>query len=282
MKQYLCDYHMHTTHSMDGKNTVFEMCKSAFDKGLNEIAITDHFEPTLGDATSNYFDPKAYLRDIEAAREMYEGKLKIKVGVEMGQPHLFPLKSQKCISSISYDYILGSVHKMPGDIDVSEIDYSNIHVEDICGDYLSQVKQLAIKGNFDCIGHIDLVKRYSTNIYKTRVTLMLKEELLREVFKILISRGKGIEINTSGLRQSPKESMPGLDVVKLYRKLGGQVLTIGSDSHNAADVGKGLLEAIELAKEAGFGYITTFDGRIPKWISISDKKSFYINNKKIV
>jgi histidinol-phosphatase (PHP family) len=267
---------------MDAKNTIFEMCRAAVEKGLNEIAITDHFEPTSGDAISNYFNSKDYLKDIENAREIFKGKLKIKVGVEMGQPHLFPLKSQKCINSIPYDYILSSVHKFPGDIDVSEIDYSNTSIQDVCEDYLNQVKQLAVTGNFDCIGHIDLIKRYSTSIYKTRVSLMSQEELLREVFKILISRDKGIEINTSGLRQSPKESMPGLDVVKLYRELGGQILTIGSDSHNVNDVGKGLLEAIEVAREAGFRYITTFENRIPRWISIDDKESFYINNKKIV
>ncbi|KZL90353.1 histidinol-phosphatase [Clostridium magnum DSM 2767] len=106
---------------------------------------------------------------------------------------------------------------------------------------------------------------------------------MKEVFKILISKGKGIEINTSELRQAPKETMPGIDVLKLYRELGGDVLTIGSDAHYAQDVSKGLDIAIESAKQAGFKYLTLFNNRIPEYIRIDHNNDFYyISNKKII
>ncbi|WP_139264136.1 hypothetical protein [Clostridium magnum] len=133
------------------------------------------------------------------------------------------------------------------------------------------------------MGYIDLIKRYSIDQYRTRVTLMTQQELMKEVFKILISKGKGIEINTSELRQAPKETMPGIDVLKLYRELGGDVLTIGSDAHYAQDVSKGLDIAIESAKQAGFKYLTLFNNRIPEYIRIDHNNDFYyISNKKII
>lgn len=280
---YLYDYHIHTTHSIDAKSTILEVCKSAVEKGLREIAITDHFESTQGNENYSAFKPYEYRLEIEKAREIFHGKLKIKIGIELGQPHLFLKANESVVNSMQYDYIIGSAHKLPEGTDFSEFDYSNVKLEEACEIYINQVKQLASKADFDCVGHIDLIKRYSTNHYRTRVTLMTQQELLKEAFKILILNGKGIEINTSGLRQSPKETMPGIDVLKLYRDLGGEILTIGSDSHHAQDVSKGLDIAVENARQAGFQYLTLFNNRRPEFIRINDKSNFYyISDKKII
>lgn len=272
---YLYDYHIHTTYSTDGKNTIFQVCESAVKKGLKEIAITDHFEPTNGNENYREYKPDDYRLEIEKAKEIFKGKLKVKMGIELGQPHLFLDSSQSVVNSIPYDYVIGSAHKLPEGIDFSEVEYSKICLEEACEIYLNQVKTLVSQADFDCVGHIDLIKRYSTDKYKERVTLMIKQELMKEVFKLLISKGKGIEINTSGLRQSPKETMPGIDVLKLYHELGGEVLTIGSDAHYAEDVSKGLDIAIENAKSAGFKYLTLFNNRIPDYIRIGHKNNFY-------
>lgn len=160
-------------------------------------------------------------------------------------------------------------------MDVSELDFSSMTIDELCSIYLEELRNLTDWGNFDCIGHLDLIKRYCTDYYRTRITLLYKYDFLKIIFETLIQNGIGIEINTSGLRQMPKETMPGIDVLKLYRELGGEVLTIGSDAHYASDVGKGVTEAIELAKEAGFEYLTLFNNRVPEWKRINDKITFY-------
>lgn len=280
---YLYDYHIHSNYSIDAKDSIFDICESAIRKGLKEIAITDHFEPTMMDQGCENYSPNDSWVDIIKANEIFKGKLKIKMGVELGQPHLFLNTSKNLVNSVPYDYVIGSVHKLPSGVDVSQIDYSTVKLEDVCNLYINQIKQLVDHADFDCVGHIDLIKRYCTNHYNTRVTLMTQYELLKEVFKILISKGKGIEINTSGLRQAPKESMPGIDVLKLYCELGGEILTIGSDAHNSKDVAEGIEMAINSAKQAGFNYLTLFSNRIPKWISIGDKHNlYYIGDKKII
>lgn len=280
--QYKCDYHIHTTNSGDGKSTIYEVCESAIKKGLKEIAITEHFEPISTDKEYKFYKPLVCRDEVNKVNEIYRGKLKIKMGVELGQPHLFLETSNSVLKTTSFDYVIGSAHKLPGDTDVSQLDYSKISTRDACELYISQITQLVKLADFDCVGHLDLVKRYSTATYKRRITLMEQYELLQEALKLIISKGRGIEINTSGLRQAPRETMPGVDVLKLYRELGGEILTIGSDAHRAADVAEGIHKAIENAREAGFKYLTVFNERRPEWIKIAEKTDLvYIDSKKV-
>jgi histidinol-phosphatase (PHP family) len=195
---------------------------------------------------------------------------------------LFPETSSAILTDFPYDYVLASAHKLPAGMDVSEIDYGRISEEEVCALYLRQLKELVYWNDFDCIGHLDLIKRYSAAVYKKNISLTCQYELLKEVLQLAIHSGKGIEINTSGLRQAPKETMPGFDVVKLYRELGGEILTMGSDAHFAEDVGKGLKEASDLARAAGFRYITVFDRRKPEWISITERKNTFGRAKQII
>ncbi|MGE5633533.1 MAG: histidinol-phosphatase HisJ family protein [Caulobacteraceae bacterium] len=274
---YLMDYHVHSTHSIDGHSTIMELCRSAISKGINEIVITDHFEPYDGNGGCPQYDQKHYWIEAIKARKVFKGRLQVKMGVELGQPHLFPESSEAVLADFPYDYVIGSVHKFPGGKDASELDYSAISEEDACSMYLTQLKQLIAWNNFDCIGHLDLIKRYSVGTYGRNISLVCQYDLLREVLKAAIVKGKGIEINTSGLRQTPRETMPGLDVLRLYKELGGEVLTIGSDAHFASDVGKGVPEALDMAREAGFKFITVFKDREPQWIRISGEKNAYGN-----
>lgn len=271
---YLIDYHMHSNYSTDGHDTIDEMCHSAIKKELKEIVITDHFEPTMGDEMYSDYDQKGYWSEITKAKQKYKGKLKVKLGVELGQPHLFQKGSYAILKDFPYDYVLASAHKLPDGRDMSELDYANISVEAACSLYLEQLDMLLGWENFDCIAHLDLIKRYSSSIYGKNLTLNCQHELLSQVLKKIISKGKGIEINTSGLRQTPKETMPGLDVLALYHELGGEILTIGSDAHRAKDIGKGIKDGLALATHAGFRFITVFDQRKPEQIRISDEKVF--------
>lgn len=280
---YIFDYHIHSCHSTDGYDKITDICRAAIKKGLKEIAITDHFEPSSKDPEYQKYKPYAYWMDIILAREYFKGQLNIKMGVELGQPHLFMKSSASLIEQVPYDYVIGSAHKFPSGLDCSELNYRELSIEDVCQMYLHQLRELAWTADFDCIGHLDLIKRYCTKIYGKRITLEIEIELLTEVLKILIARGKGIEINASGLRQDPRETMPGVDVLKIYKSLGGEVLTLGSDAHFAKDVGEGIRLAAENAKEAGFEYLTVYEGRKPEWVPIGKGRSrVFIGNRDAV
>ncbi len=103
-------------------------------------------------------------------------------------------------------------------------------------------------GKFDVLGHLTYPLRYIQGEQGISVDMTPFDEVIREIFTILISSGKGIEINTSGYRQKYGMPFPNLPYVKLFKEMGGEILSLGSDAHKAEDLGKGLHDSAELAK----------------------------------
>lgn len=277
---YLYDYHCHSEHSMDGTDSIAELCAAAIAAGLQELAVTDHFEPTPQDEKASDYQAKKYFAAVEKASSLYQEKLKLKYAVELGQPHLYTTRSEKLLADHPYDYVLASVHMLPTGEDLGFIAYSKENISFYTQAYLDELKKLARWNKFDCLGHFDLLKRYAM-MRGVETDFMAYREQVEEILKIVIANGKGIEVNTSGLRQESKECLPGLDILKLYKQLGGEIITIGSDAHFAKDVGKGVKEAIELLKTAGFKYATVYTQRQPEMIKISGRPSGYTKGIQI-
>lgn len=135
------------------------------------------------------------------------------------------------------------------------------------GPYFAESLRAAQSGLGDVLGHLDLVKRYGVRQYGPLDPVVFEEEI-REILRAAAHSGMGLEINTSGLRQSPGEPYPALTVLGWFRELGGEILTAGSDAHHADDLGGGITEALAMAKEAGFRAIATFEERRVKWIDL--------------
>ena len=104
------------------------------------------------------------------------------------------------------------------------------------------------------------MKRYAFNLHGNYDFNDYKEEI-EEVLKNIINAKKGIEVNTSTLRSMVNETMPSIDILKMYYDLGGEIITVGSDSHKAEDVGAGIKESIEVLKAIGFKHVYRFEGR---------------------
>jgi len=83
-------------------------------------------------------------------------------------------------------------------------------------------------------------------------------DAVRAILRRLIERGIGLEVNTSGLRSPAGEPCPGPTVLRWYRELGGELLTVGSDAHDPARVGQGVDLACGLAERAGFAQLTRY------------------------
>lgn len=264
MKSYRADYHLHSSHSPDGKSPMEEICRAAISRGFDEIAVTDHFECYSPSHPKGFFT-ESYLeknqREIDRCRELFAGQLVIRRGIELGQPTINPDWAGQILSRFSFDFVLGSVHKIR-DLDLGLVAFKECHLDDLCLRNLSALYDLVETGDFDCLGHIDLIKRYAAR-QGIPVELCDYPEQLEAVLRKLIERGKGLEINTSGLRQEASSVLPGLRLLKLYKELGGEILTIGSDAHRAADVGADWGEAADIAVQAGFRYLTSFESRKP-------------------
>jgi histidinol-phosphatase (PHP family) len=122
--------------------------------------------------------------------------------------------------------------------------------------------------DFDVVGHLTYVCK-SPEI-PNRIPIYYKDyqEIGDEIMKVLVSKGKGMEINTSSIAGPYGKPIPGLDQLKLFRQLGGEIITIGSDAHVPENVGFGGDLAREMMKEAGFKYVAFYESRKPQFMSI--------------
>lgn len=258
----LYDYHMHSEISPDAHFPMEEMCDSAVKKGLKEIAFTDHYEFYVNGVTKPYFN-EAYIEDyflaLKKCQKRFEGQLVVKSGMEFGQLYINPEINNAVVARYPFDFVLGSVHKLEN-IDLTQLIITEKNAESVGDAYYYHLLELSEEGDFDCLAHIDYFKKHCAK--QGLADLHEKyESIIRKVLENIINRGKGIEINTACMGGILEDTMPGLPILKLYKELGGSIITIGSDSHRPERVGYGFDEVYQKLKEAGFDSISVFKNR---------------------
>lgn len=277
----MIDCHNHTNNSNDGQNTVEERCEYAIKLGLKALAVTEHCEVNRYygiehyNAIPNEFDTYHFddafeksMQDNKLADDKYGDKINFISGVELGQATFDLELSEKIIADERLDFVIGSIHQLPDRDDFAFMNYSQENVPVLMQKYFDEILKLCKWGKFDVLGHLTYTLRYIEGKHKIKVDMTPYDEIIAEIFKEIINKGKGIEINTSGLRQEYGKTFPDLKYVKMYYDLGGEILSVGSDSHCTEDLAKGIAEGIETAKAAGFSRLCYFKKRKPFFINI--------------
>lgn len=260
---YLADYHLHSKYSFDGQEELTDICEEAIKKGLDEIAITDHYDFFTDKAFNRPPDCNKLYREIAQVQKKYEGKLIIRAGIEAGQPQASPKEYQGFLEKYPLDFIIGSIHNLEDAYDVGDYDFTKVDIKELFPKYLKELMKMAREYSFDVCGHITYPLRYVANQFGQYPDVSHYEEQVRELFSCLIQEGKGIEVNASGLFQPMQCTMPDMEMVKWYRECGGEILTIGCDAHRLMHIGYEVKRVQKMVKEAGFTHITTFEKRKP-------------------
>ncbi len=259
---YKTDFHVHSRFSFDGKDYLEDICQEAINKNLVEICFTEHFDVDPKDVSYGVLDYKKYHDTIEMCKAKYKKEIKIRRGLEIGEPHLNAyvndLKAE--LKNMNLDFIIGSVHNL-NSVKL-RLTMLNKEKNQIYEDYFNEILQMVKTADIDVIGHFDLMKRYAFSEYGNYDFDYFKD-LIEQILQIAVKRNIGIEINTSGYRNAVKEAFPKLEILQLYKKLGGEIITIGSDSHSCKDVFSYCEKAYELLKKAGFLHFYTFNQRKP-------------------
>jgi histidinol-phosphatase (PHP family) len=272
----LLDYHLHSKCSADGDSTIAQYCRRAAGQRFIEIGFCEHADFDPRDYSYDFFDYALFRCQIEAERERYGDSLVIRAAVEVTYQASREEEIRGFLKGKELDYVIGSVHlvedgqewAMVSEEGRCERYFAQRSVREAYQPYFAEMRRAVESGLFDLIGHLDLVKRYGVRCYGP-FDLSLFAAEVREILKLAVERGVGLEINTSGLRQAPHETYPGLEVLRWYRELGGRVLTVGSDAHSVEDLGKGIPEALGLAREAGFEAVTLFEKQRPRRLRIT-------------
>lgn len=244
-------------------------CRAAIAAGVTEIAFTDHLDHEPADPGVGYYRPEDYLREVDRMREQFSGQLTVLRGVEVdfneriyGQVDRFMNQYRK-----EYDFIIGSVHYGHGGEIIFPDYFAERSLDDVFYPYFDQVQKAVETGWFSVIGHLDLPKRYAPRTHRDYDPARYRERLA-PIFDAMIAGGIGFEINTSGLRQAPKTSMPGPPVVRWYAERGGKLITTGTDSHAAQTIGSGLAKTLDMLRLSGVEAVASFRKRKPTLVPI--------------
>lgn len=267
---YLIDYHLHSRYSFDGSCELRDICDTAIERGINEIAITDHMDLYTDKPYEYILDCKNLYEELAQIREEYRGKLKVLLGAEYGQPQINKAEALRFIEDYPLDFIIGSVHNLTGDVDLAEVDYHETDYRKTYEEYLNWVYDLAADYEYDVLGHVNYPCRYFNLQLGIEVDQSRYKWEFSDIFRKVIERGKGIELNLSGIARGMKDTMPDMYLLKLYRELGGEIITVGSDAHLLEHVGVVSRKGYEMLKEAGFSYVTVYDRRKPDFISLKN------------
>ena len=265
------DAHLHTNLSPDSDVPIDVFAEQAVQRGIAEIAITDHVDFERGApayAYSSFQERERVVR--EAAERWADRGVAIRFGVELTYDRSWEQDVRDHLARHTYDFTIGSVHDRvgspyaPGRV-AAWVAGKTLH--EIVAPMFDEVEAAARSGLFDVIGHIDVVKRYLYP-HLTATDLAGAPELYEPILRALVHSGTALEINTSGLRHGVGETYPSPAIVARYRAMGGRAITIGSDGHRADQFAWALADGYAAAASAGFDALTFRRGGEPVAVAL--------------
>lgn len=256
------DFHVHSDFSIDCRYSMEDMVLKAIEKNMKCICFTDHIELEATERNLDIvFHAVDYFKKSKQVKYKYFRNIEILTGVEIGMQSHLNKRYDDFINENPFDYVLMSIHSVENkDIYVDNYLENKDPLDGVLKYYEEMLNSVNVFENYDILGHIDLIDRY----FKDSALIPKNEEyeeLIEKIFEKVISLGKGIELNTSGIRYGLPYYHPKIELLKLYKKLGGEIITIGSDAHRPEDVGYNYKEAEKLLRELGFKYIFIYKER---------------------
>lgn len=255
----IADYHIHSEFSDDSTCPMEKVIQCAIARQLDEICFTDHID--YGVKTDLNCDCEKSLAQFNEYKEKYQGKIILKWGMEFGiQTHTIA-QYETTFQKYPFDFIICSCHQ------IDNLEFWNYAFQEgrtqaqyNLNYYAEILKVIQRYKNYSVLGHLDMIKRYDRyGDYPFIKVAPIIEEILKQV----IADGKGIEVNTSCYRYGLKDLTPSQDILKMYRQLGGKIITIGSDGHDETQYGFKTAKTQQILKSLGFEYFYTYDKMQP-------------------
>lgn len=258
------DFHTHTSFSSDTDVPAEQIIKRAIEIGLDTICITDHMDKDYSKDNDLFqLDTKTYYNEIKRLQKLYADQIDIRIGVETGlQPHLGTFYKEY-VKQYPFDFVIGSVHVLEGKDPYYPGTFEGKTDEEMYRLFFEETLQNVKQNNdFDVLGHMDYIVRYGKK-QEESYSYHRFADIIDEILKHLILQGKGLELNTAGWKYGLNFCHPHTDILKRYKELGGEIITIGSDGHRPEHIAYGFDRVGSLLKENGYYYYTEFKNRKP-------------------
>lgn len=264
------DYHLHSSFSGDSDTPMEKMILQGINVGLTHMCFTEHndfdYPATASDPSGKFeLNPDAYLYDFLKLREKYADRITLCFGVELGLQSHLARRNAAFAKEHDYDFIIASSHICHGKDPYYSSFYEGRSQEEAYLEYFESIlENLKSYSNFDVYGHLDYVVRYGPQ-KDEGYSYEKYQDILDRILEQIISMERGIEINTAGLAKGLKETNPCIGVLRRYRELGGEIITVGSDAHEPSQIAYAFDRAATILKDCGFRYYTTFEKRCPSF-----------------
>ncbi len=259
----LYDYHTHTDFSDDSDTPMTEMVEKAVSLGIQHLAITDHYDPGYPDPLFPFvLDEEHYFPAVAEHQERYRKQIDIAKGMEIGIMQGQFEEASRAAHAYDYDFLIGSFHCMRCG-DLYNYDFAHADREALTEDYYVYIYEcLKEYKDYDILGHMTLIDRYAGEPAVDYTPYM---EQIRAILKLVIEDGKGIELNTSNFKYGTSLWLPRKEILAAYKELGGEIFTMGSDTHEPAHFMDRFDEAQALVTSLGFKYYCTFKDHEPSF-----------------
>lgn len=256
------DFHTHSSFSGDSDEPMIEMARAAGEKGLRALCVTEHLDM---DYPGGEFELDTGSYRGELLRVRGETNVELLFGVELGLMDYLAPRVREYAGAWDLDFIIGSSHLVDGEDPYYPEYFQNHGGNGILRYFESILANIKAIDCFDVYGHLDYVVRYSPEKGYNPAD---HREIIDEILRLLLEKGKGIEVNTAGLRSGIGYVHPHEFILKRYKELGGEIVTVGSDAHERSRVAADFDKAEAALLNAGFKYYTVFRNRKPEFILI--------------
>ena len=246
------DYHIHTTFSPDGKDDMADLCQRALELGLTEIAFTEHAEWFPYFDWSGFPKADAYFAEIDRCRSFFGPLgLTIYAGVELGNPHSYPMQATALLQAYPFDIVLASLHWLYGENIHLEPCFAGRNPDDVYADYFTALGQMACDFNFDVVAHFDRIFWRGTEL-GTPLNPHRLETVIRRALAKIAASDRVLELNTRFLTYEPSWNDTLVTILTWFRAEGGTKVAVNSDTHNLNQLGRHMDIAATLLEAAGF------------------------------
>lgn len=269
------DYHVHCDHSPDCQTSMESQLRSAREKGISDLCFTDHLELGLEEWGDIEIDLQAYRREFDRLKREYP-EINLRFGIEAGiscpMEHFERLK--RMMRSMDFDFVIASAHTVEGKNVLKDIDYRGDGLARACREYIpSIIRRLKLidPESYSSIGHIDFPLKGALRCLggTAEYKYTYAPDEMDELFRYIIDMGKCLELNVSPWALMPENMIKVPDWLVRYAQLGGEYITIGSDSHRPENTGMYFREAVEIAREAGVKYLAVYRNMKPEFHMLS-------------
>jgi histidinol-phosphatase (PHP family) len=266
------NYHLHSTYSYDGEAGLEAMAGAALAGGFADIAFTEHLDFDRSDPGYGYFDYAAYGAAVEAARERFRGRLAIRRGIEFDFRRDYRDEPRRVLAGMDFDFRIGSVHSAGGVLlfrlsSLTEEETARLDLRRLQAEYFAEVEALLGSRLAHALGHFDYLYKHAPRLFAPWRDAWYWDRV-EAILKACIRTGTALEVNSHHVLDRGLALAADAEILARYRRLGGRLLTVGSDAHRPADVAHAYGDLERAVRAAGFAEVTGFEAGVPYAIAL--------------